>query len=158
MAKYLGNDMLLNLQQGGTVTPIGGSAEDSISWSNAQVEVTDKSTNRWKDLLSAGERTCSITTTGFITDDTAFETMRQAANTDLILTFRFLWGNSVIVEGDFHIDSFEATGAYGDAQGFSATLSSDGEPMQGIIPDDFLTDEDSALLTTEDGLLLQGNY
>lgn len=158
MAKFLGNNMLLNLQQGGTVTPIGGATEDTVNWTSAQVETTDKFTNRWKELTSAGERTCTINTTGFINDDAAFETLRSAANTDTILTFRFLWGNSVILEGDFHIDSFEATGAYNAAQGFTATLSSDGEPMQGIAPADFLQDEADANLLTEDSLLLQGNY
>lgn len=150
--------MLLNLQSGGTVTPIGGCTEDTATWNAAQIETTDKSTNRWKELTSAGERTFSISTTGFINDDAAFETMRQAANTDTILTFRFLWGNSVIVEGDFHIDSFEATGQYNGAQGFTATLSSDGEPMQGIVPNDFLQAQDGANLFDEGGLLLQGSY
>jgi len=158
MAKYLGNDLLINLNDGGTITPIGGSADDTVTWSAEVVDTTDKSTNRWREITAAGERRASMRLNGFISDDAAFETMRQASKDDTILNYRFVWSNSIIMEALFHVDSFEGTGVYGSAQGFTATLTSAEEPMQGLLASDFLQDETGTNLTSEDNLLLQGAY
>ena len=158
MAKYIGNDLLINLNDGGTITPIGGSTEDTVTWNAEVVDTTDKSTNRWREITAAGERSATMSLNGFISDDAAFETMRQASRDDTILNYRFVWGNSIIMEGRFHVDAFEGTGAYGSAQGFTATLSSAEEPMQGLLASDFLQDETGTNLTNENNLLLQGAY
>ena len=78
MAKYIGNDLLIQLNAGGVIASIGGSTEDTVTWSNEVVDTTDKSTNRWREITAAGERSATMSLNGFISDDAAFETMRQS--------------------------------------------------------------------------------
>lgn len=161
MAKFIGNNLLLKLETpagSGNFVAIGGAVEDTVTWNAEAVDTSDKSTNRWRELTSAGALTASINTTGFINDDTTFELMHDASKTDSILLYRFEWSDAVIMEGRFHIDSFEGSGAYNAVQGFTATFASDGVPMQGVIDTDFLQNEAGENLTTENNLLLQGNY
>ena len=42
MAKYIGNDLLIQLNSGGVIASIGGSTEDTVTWSNEVVDTTDR--------------------------------------------------------------------------------------------------------------------
>lgn len=131
MAKYLGNALSLAIEDSpssGTYTVIAGASEHTMTINNEQIDVSDKDSNRWKSLLAAGARTLTISMNGFVSDDVEFELMRVAARDDVILNYRLTYGNSDTVTGAFHIDSFEVTGAYNNAQSFTATLSNSGEP------------------------------
>jgi len=131
MAKYLGNALLLAIESSpssGTYNSIGGSSDHTMSINNEQVDVSDKDSNRWKELLAAGDRSLSISINGFISDDANFALMEAAVETDTILNYRLSYGNSKTVTGAFHIDSWEVSGARNDGQSFSATLSNSGAP------------------------------
>ena len=131
MAKYLGNNLILKIETvpgGGTFAKIGASSEHTMSGANEQIDVSDKDSNRWKELLAAGDRSITISMSGFVSDDANFELMRQAWEDDVILNYELEYGNSDTIEGAFHIDTFEVTGARNTAQSFSATLTNSGEP------------------------------
>jgi len=131
MAKYLGNAMLLQVETtpgGGTYATIGGSSSHSLTINNEQVDVSDKSSDRWKELLAAGDRSLSISMEGFVSDDANFEIFRIAARDDVILNYTLLYGNSETIVGAFHIDSLEVSGARNEGQSFSASLSNSGAP------------------------------
>jgi len=131
MAKYLGSAMLLQVETtpgGGTYATIGGSSSHSMTLSNEQVDISSKDSNRWKELLAAGDRSLSISMEGFVSDDANFEIFRIAARDDVILNYTLLYGNSDTIVGAFHIDSLEVSGARNEGQSFSASLTNSGEP------------------------------
>ena len=130
MSKYLGNALLLKIEDtpaSGTYTKIGGSSEHTMTLNNEQVDVSDKDSNRWKELLAAGDRSLTISMTGFISDNTQFAAFETAALADTILNYQLDYGNSKTATGAFHIDSFEVSGARNNGQSFSATFSNSGE-------------------------------
>ena len=131
MAKYLGNVMLLSVEtapSSGTFGTIGGSSSHTVTFNNEQIDVSDKDSNRWKELLAAGDRSVTISMEGFVSDNANFALIEAAVETDTILNYQFDWGNSKQIEGSFHIDSFEVSGARNEAQSFSTTLTNSGEP------------------------------
>jgi len=157
--KYLGNALLLKVESpadSGNYFTIGASTEHTISWANEQVDVSDKDGDRWKELLAAGDRVATITMNGFISDDTYFEEFDGYADNDTIVNYQLTYAAGTLVIGKFHVDSIEKTGARNDGQGFSTTLTSSEEPMQGSYPDDFLQDEAGDVLLDETGNYIQG--
>ena len=131
MAKYLGNAMVLHVEltpSGGTYALVGGSSSHTLSIANEQVDVSDKDSSRWKELLAAGDRSVTISMSGFISSDTKFALMEAAVQSDTILNFRILYGNSKTITGAFHIDSLEYTGERNAGQAFSCTLTNSGAP------------------------------
>ena len=131
MAKYLGSAMLLKVETtpgGGTYATIGGSSSHTMTLNNEQVDVSSKDSNRWKELLAAGDRSLTISMEGFVSDDANFEIFRIAARDDVILNYTLLYGDSDTIVGAFHIDSLEVNGARNEGQSFSATLTNSGEP------------------------------
>ena len=159
MAKYLGNELLLKIEEpadSGTYNTIGATTEHSITFGNESTDVSDKDTQRWVSLLAAGARNVAISFSGWISDDTYYALFQGYSDTDTIVRYQLVWGNSELIIGSFHVDSTEKTGEKTGAQGFSATISSTDEIMQGILPTDFLTDEAADLLLDEDNQYLQG--
>lgn len=131
MAKYLGNAMLLKVETtpgGGTYATIGGSSSHTMSLANEVVDVSDKDSNRWKELLAAGDRSLTISMEGFVSDDANFEIARIAARDDVIINYTLEYGNSDTIVGAFHIDSLEVSGARNEGQSFSMSLTNSGEP------------------------------
>lgn len=131
MAKYLGNALLLAVESSpgsGTYNTVGGSSSHTMTLNNEQVDVSDKDSNRWKELLAAGDRSLAISMEGFISDDANFALVEAAAIADNIINYRLSYGNSKTVTGAFHIDSFEISGARNDGQSFSLSFSNSGEP------------------------------
>ena len=131
MSKYLGDAMLLKVESApasGTYAKIGGASSHSVSINNEVVDVSDKDSNRFKELLAAGDRSIAISMEGFISDEANFEIFRVAARDDAIINYTMEFGNAKTIVGAFHIDSFEMTGARNEGQGFSASLTNSGEP------------------------------
>ena len=158
MAKYLGIALLLKVEatpNSGNWQTIGASSSHTLTLNNEQVDVSDKDSNRWKELLSAGDRSATISMEGFITDNTYFALVETAAKTNTDLNYLLEYGDSKIVSSSFHIDSFEGSGARNDAQSFSITLTSRGAPAWGQLSD-FLLDEDDANILDENGQYIQG--
>ena len=99
-----------------------------MSLANEQIDTSDKDSNRWKELLAAGDRSLSISMEGFVSDDANFEIFRIAARDDVIVNFTLEYGNADTIIGAFHIDSLEISGARNEGQSFSASLTNSGEP------------------------------
>ena len=159
MTKYIGNDLTLKIEMtpdSGTYTIIGGASEHTMTLNNEQVDVSDKDTNRWKSLLSAGDRNISISMTGFISDNAAYVILEAAIVADTVIRYQFDYGDSKIISGFFHIDSDEKSGGRNTAQNFSVTFSSAEEPISGQLTD-FLLDENDANITDENTQYIQGS-
>ena len=131
MAKYLGNVLKLAVESSpasGVYNDIGGSSSHTFTINNEQVDVSDKDSDRWKELLAAGDRSLAISMEGFVSDDANFALVETAAEDDVILNYRLSYGNSKTVTGAFHIDSCEVSGARNDGQSFSLSFSNSGAP------------------------------
>ena len=131
MAKYLGSAMLLSVEttpSGGVFATVGGSSSHSLTWNNEMVDVSDKDGSRWKELLAAGDRSLSLSMEGFVSDNANFAIMEAAVEADTILNYQFVYGNSKTIEGAFHIDSLEVSGARNEGQSFSMSLTNSGAP------------------------------
>lgn len=158
MAKYLGNAMILKIENpadSGTYVKIFGTKSHTFTLNNEQVDVSDKDTDRWKSLLSAGDRTGTISFEGFVIDGAQYELFDNASKNDSVLRYLLEYGDGQLVYSRFHIDSNEPTGARNTAQEYSTTLTSTEEPMMGKLTD-FLTDENDVLVTDEDNQYIQG--
>ena len=132
MAKYLGNVLRVKVETtpgGGTFAAIGGASEESFTLSNGQVDVSDKDSSRWKELLSAGDRELSLSINGFVSNDANFAIVETAAEDDVILNYELEYGNGKTITGAFHIDSFEVSGARNNGQSFTLSLASSGAPI-----------------------------
>ena len=127
MAKYIGNDMVLKIQNTGYQT-IAGCLSHTLTINNEVIDVSDKDSNRWSDKISAGQRSLAVSFNGWVSDDAQFALMEAAAEGDTIVDLQLAYGNGKTVTGNFHVDSFEYTGEYNGAQAFSCTLSNDGVP------------------------------
>jgi len=155
--KYLGNAMLLYIEQtpgSGIYQIIGGTSDHTLNINNELLDVSDKDSNRWKESLSAGARGASISMNGFISDNTYYELLETSAKNDTILFYQFIFSDSRLVIGEFHINSFEGSGSNQTAQSFSATFESKGQPMIGKLAD-FLLDENSANILDENNQYIQ---
>ena len=132
MAKYLGNILRVKVETtpgGGTFAAIGGASEESFTLSNGQVDVSSKDSDRWKELLAAGDRELTLSINGFVSDDTNFAIVETAAEDDVILNYELEYGNGKTITGAFHIDSFEVSGARNNGQSFTFSLASSGTPV-----------------------------
>ncbi len=125
MAKYNGIDMLLKIQNTGYQT-IGASLSHTMTINNEVIDVSDKDSSRWADKLNAGQRSVNISFNGWVSDDAQFALLEAAAEADNIVDLQLAYGNGKTATANFHVDSFEYTGEYNNAQAFSCTLSNDG--------------------------------
>ena len=107
---------------------IGGSSSHTVSFANEQIDVSDKDSSRWKELLAAGDRSISISMNGFVSSDANFALFFTAFTTDTITNFKVLYFGSKTIVGAFHIDSCDITGERNGAQTFTAKLTNSGAP------------------------------
>lgn len=128
-----GRSMLLKVDMTGlsptTYTQVAGMRATQIKINGNQVDITNKDSAGWQELLSdAGVRKLDITASGEF-DAAAgaagiFLEKAALANTfiDAIITF----GNGVTYIGNWAISDYTLDGPYDNAQTFSMTLSSNG--------------------------------
>lgn len=158
MAKYLGNAMILKVESTpstGTYATIGGSVDHTYAQTAESVDVSDKDSSRWGEILTAGSRNATISMNCWVSDNASFEVMREAWKTDTILYYQFEYSSDQLVIGKFHVDSLEISGANNTAQSASVSFTSSEPPMHGALTD-FLLDSDSANITDSNGQYIQG--
>jgi TP901-1 family phage major tail protein len=134
MAAQTGLTLVLKIGDGGgpeTFTTIAGAQTNAITTNNEQVDVTNKSSSRMRQLLAgAGITSFSTTISGVYTADATEESLRTAANANTIGNYQIVipdGGTNVTYEGAFQISSYANTGEYNGAVTFEATLESAGD-------------------------------
>lgn len=132
MAKFKGREFVLDLVTVGTpntYTRLANCRENSFSINHEQVDTTDKDSNQWKTLGEQfGISSVGSSASGLLTDHASQSTLKTAWQTGAHLRLRLTYGIGTL-ECDFAITSFECTGTYNDAQMFSASFESSGEPV-----------------------------
>jgi predicted secreted protein len=129
MAYQGGKPFVLKLGLDGAGGVIAGTKNLSMKISNGSVDVSNKSSSGWQEMLeSAGLQSITLTMDGICTDDAKFETLRGYAQSNTINPFLIVSPDNSTVACNFFVSDFTQQGGYNDAFAFSATLMSDGVP------------------------------
>ena len=128
-----GRSMLLKVDMTGlsptVYTTVAGMRATQIKINGNQVDITNKDSNGWQELLSdAGVRKLDITASGEF-DAAAGATgifLEKAALANTFIDAEITFGNGVIYFGNWAISDYTLDGPYDNAQTFSMTLTSNG--------------------------------
>ena len=130
MSADAGRDMLLQLEDSpgaGTYTTIAKVRAKSVSVNNEEIDISSGD-SQWKERLSGGGlKELAVSVSGVADDGGQLADIAAAVEAGTLLSFRLIslirtWTTP------FHISSIEISGDYTDAQLFSATLVSSGQP------------------------------
>lgn len=107
---------------------VAGGRSDSISINGEQVDVTDKGSNDWRDLLAnCGIRTVDISFSGLMTNAATTRAVRDTCLARQNRRFKVVDGFGTVYVGRFQVRNFETSGDHNDAQQASFSLESTGE-------------------------------
>lgn len=134
MAKYKGRLFIVKRGQGDgppeTFTTIGGMRSTGMSINNETVDVTDKGSAPWRELLAgAGLKSMSITLAGVFKNDAelkALQTRILASDGTDILNFKIQSDSGDTFTGAFQITSLERNGEHVGEEQYSISLESSG--------------------------------
>lgn len=111
-----------------TYTTVTGMRTVDITINGAPVDITNKSSDGWQELLpGAGVRSCDITAQGIYDSNVShyiddLEAAALAGGT--IKPFRLVSGAGDYFEGWWSVATFKRTGPYNEAETFEVTLRS----------------------------------
>ena len=134
MAAQKGLELTLAVEDtpaSGTYTTIAGATTNGISINNESVDVTNKSSSRYRQLLEgAGITSISSSLSGVYTAGATEEQLRVASQTNAQLNYQITipdGGSNITYTGAFQIASYSNTGEFNGAVAFEATLESAGD-------------------------------
>ena len=112
---------------GKILTVVAGLRSTGFTLNGQDVEVTDKDSSGWRELLAgAGVTSFSITGSGVYKDDVALQTMRVIAITKVLETFTLIFESGDEYWGLFQVLSVEQTGEHDGEVTYSVSLESSG--------------------------------
>jgi len=130
MAAQKGKSMVLKIGDGATAeafTTIGGMRTNALTINGETVDITDKDSNGWRELLEqAGVKSVSMTGAGVFKDSASEGTARTAAMNQTIDNYRMQFQDGKYFAGPFQITSLEYTGEYNGSRQFSMSFESAG--------------------------------
>jgi TP901-1 family phage major tail protein len=133
MAAAAGKNVLLKADTAAgspqSYTTIAGLRTNTWTVNGEDVDVTTKDDNGWQQRLSgAGVRSISIAATGVFQDSAIEETVRGWAFDQTINWFQMTLPNGDDFEFQAQISNYERGGDHDNAETFSMTMNSHGEP------------------------------
>ena len=127
MAAQRGKALLLKIDVSGTMTTVGGMRSTSMTLNDEAVDITNKDSGSFRELLPAGGiQSMSITASGVFTDSTAETTLRAAYGTSTFKSYNVIVPDLGTYAGTFMIASLEYAGEYNGEATYSVTLESSG--------------------------------
>lgn len=127
MAAQKGRLHLLKLGASGAGGTIAGVKNLTVSINNELVDITNKDSGGWRELLeAAGTQGVDISFDGVASDSATYETFKGYSQTNSANVYYILGADNDAIEGSFHIASFQEQSSFNDAIAFSATLQSSG--------------------------------
>ena len=130
MAAQKGRAFVLKIGDGATseaFTTIGGMRSTSLNLAGEPVDVTDKDSAGWRELLAdAGVKRVSVSGSGVFKDTASEGTARTAAVAQTINNFQIVFEDGDKFAGAFQIVTLEYNGEYNGARQYSMTLGSSG--------------------------------
>lgn len=128
-----GRSMLLKVDMTGlsptVFTQVAGMRATNIAINGNQVDISNKDSNGWQELLSdAGIRKLDISASGIFDSDAADAGvfLEKAALANTFIDAVVVFGNGVTFLGTWAISNYTLDGPYDNAQTFSMTLTNQG--------------------------------
>lgn len=131
MAADKGKDLLLKIEDSAgsaTFTTIANLTTASIAINNSIIDITNKDSNCFRELLEGGStKSVDLTIAGILTETVQQDLLLTNATTNDIYNYQLVFGESnSTVTAAFQITAFTISGGFDDAQTFDATLISSG--------------------------------
>jgi len=130
MAKYCGLLYIIEVETtagSGTFTKLGNLRDTSLSSSNEQVDVTDKDSNKKRELLNCGVHSKSLSGSGVFTDNAMLLIVQARSDDGALWNYRVTSEYGDQYEGAFQTSGFERNGGYNGAEEYSVSLESSGD-------------------------------
>ncbi|PCJ34737.1 MAG: phage major tail protein, TP901-1 family [Alphaproteobacteria bacterium] len=130
MAAEKGRAFLLRIGDGGgpeIFTVVGGMRSTSIRINNEIVDVTNKTSGGWREILSgAGIRQISIGGSGIFTDSASEANLQAKALASSVDNYEVVFESGDKFSGAFQVTSLEFSGDYNGERTYSIALESSG--------------------------------
>lgn len=127
-----GTDVGVAIDTGaGSFTDIGGITTNSFTLNNGAIDITNKSSGSWRELLDGeGLQSVDMTIEVLFSSDTAFAAVKASASDQSLQSYQVARGTETL-EGKFKVTSFAETSPDNDKLTASISLQSSG-PVTGI--------------------------
>jgi len=130
MAAEKGRAFVLKIGDGATsetFNTIGGMRSNSMTINGEQVNISDKDSAGWRELLAdAGEKSVSLSGSGVFKDTASEGTLQTAATSQTIDNYEIVFESGAKFTGAFQVSNLEYTGENNSELTFSASLESSG--------------------------------
>lgn len=133
MAYGYGKDFLIKMGDGGApevFTTIAGLKSNSLSINNEAIDVTNKDNAYWRQMISGGIKSLSISGSGVMKDAASIKALMAAivsiSNGDIV-NFQVVSSLGYKFQGAFLVQSFEPAGDVGKEETYSFKLESSGD-------------------------------
>ncbi len=130
MAAEKGRAFLLRIGDGGgpeIFTVVGGMRSTSIRINNEIVDVTNKTSGGWREILSgAGIRQISLSGSGIFTNSASETTLQAKALAGSVDNYEVVFESGDKFSGAFQVTSLEFSGDYNGERTYSIALESSG--------------------------------
>ncbi len=135
MAAQKGRDLLLKVDDGGTLMTVAGLRSRRLAFNAETVDVTDaESVGRWRELLGgAGVQRASLTGAGIFKDQASDEKVRAAFFASAILNWQVLIPGFGTITGPFQVTALEYSGEHNGEVRFELALESAGALAFGVL-------------------------
>lgn len=130
MAAEKGRAFVLRIGDGEdpeTFTTIGGMRTTALAINNEPVDITNKTSGGWRELLGgAGVRSISVTGAGVFTDSAAEMSLQARALTGSVDSYRITFESGDSVTGTFQVISLDYAGDHNGERTYTLRLESSG--------------------------------
>lgn len=110
----------------GTPAEVGGGREHGITINSELLDITDKSSGGWRELLAdVGVRSVDVAVSG-VFDDASIIALAMGATSGMIGTYELRVEGFGVFAGNWGIESPEVTSPHDDVSELSFTLKSSG--------------------------------
>ena len=122
-----GTDVGIAIETGpGAFTDVGGVTTNSFTLNNGAIDITNKSSNSWRELLGGeGLQSVDITFEVVFKSSTSFTAVRTQALAKTLVGYQIARG-AVTLTGDFYITSYAETAPDNDKVTASISMQSSG--------------------------------
>lgn len=131
MAAQKGKDLLLKVDTTGTgsFTTVAGLRSRALAFNAESVEITHtESAGQWRELLAgAGVKSARVTGSGVFKDAASDALIRGDVFAGNVRAWQIVIPDFGVVEGPFHIGSFELSGRHDNEMTFDIALESAGQ-------------------------------
>ena len=131
MTANAGKLLLLKIESvtPGTYTTVGGFRSNGLTINGEAIDVTDKDSAGWKELLDGGGiKSMAMSGAGVFKDSAGEEAIRVEAFAGTLHNYQMTFGNGDTLVGAFQITSYERTGEHAGEETFSISLEGSGAP------------------------------